>query len=108
MNETETKHKSAGQFAWFAERDARMRSAVNSSLFSDIQKLKAERAKLALELCYYAKQVHIEYRKKFISVKVDGAQVRDRKGLALLEMCYKNEGYEKCVTKQGVTYRIYR
>ena len=105
---TETEHKSAGRFAWVAARDARMRSVVNSSLFSDKEKLKAERAKLALEMCYYAKEVHIEYRKKFISVKVDGAQVRDRKGLALLEMCYQNEGYEKCITKQGITYRIYR
>lgn len=105
---TETEHKSAGRFAWIAARDARMRSVVNSSLFSDLQKLKAERAKLALEMCYYAKSVHIEFRKKFISVKVDGAEVRDRKGLKLLEQCYTNEGYEKCITKQGVTYRIYR
>ncbi len=105
---TETEHKSAGRFAWIAARDARMRSVVNSSLFSDLQKLKAERAKLALEMCYYAKEVHIEYRKTFISVKVDGAEIRDRKGLKLLEQCYTNEGYEKCITKQGVTYRIYR
>ena len=105
---TETEHKSAGNYAWIAARDARMRSVVNSSLFSDTQKIKAERAKLALELCYYSKAIHIEYRKKFISVKVDGAQVRDRKGLALLEQCYQTDGYEKCITNPGITYRIYR
>jgi len=104
----ETEHKSAGNYAWVAARDARMNSAINASLYTDQQKLKAERAKLALELCYYAKEVHIEFRKTFISVKVDGAQVKDKKGLKLLEMCYANEGYEKCITKQGVTYRIYR
>ena len=108
MNETETKHKSAGQFAWFAERDARMRSAVNSSLFSDAQKLRAERVKLGLEMVYSADKVYIEFRKKFISIKVNKPNVRDRKGLALLEMCYKNEGFEKCKTSQGITYRILR
>jgi hypothetical protein len=103
---TETEHKSAGQWAWFAERDARMRSAVNSTTFSDAQKLKAERVKLALEMVYSAEKVYIEFRKKFISVKVHKAQVFDRKGLALLDMCYQNEGLEKVKTAQGVTYRI--
>lgn len=106
MRETEKEYKSAGQWAWFAERDARMRSAVNSTTFSDAQKLKAERVKLALELVYSAEKVFIEYRKKFISVKVHKAQVRDRKGLAMLEMCYANEGLEKVRTAQGITYRI--
>ena len=106
MFESEKEYKPAGQWAWFAERDARMRSAVNSTTFSDAQKLKAERVKLALELVYSAEKVYIEFRKKFISVKVNKPQVRDRKGLALLEMCYQNEGLEKVKTAQGVTYRI--
>ena len=106
MNESEKDYKPAGQWAWFAERDARMRSAVNSTTFSDAQKLKAERVKLALEMVYSAEKVFIEFRKKFISVKVHKAQVRDRKGLALLEMCYQIEGLEKVKTSQGVTYRI--
>ena len=106
MNESEKDYKPAGKWAWFAERDARMRSAVNSTTFSDAQKLKAERVKLALEMVYSAEKVYIEYRKKFISVKVHKAEVRDRKGLVLLEMCYKNEGLEKVKTAQGVTYRI--
>jgi len=108
MNETETKHKSAGQFAWFAERDARMRSAVNSSLFTDAQKIRAERVKLGLEMVFSAEKVYIEFRKGFISVKVNKPEVRDRKGLALLEMCYKNEGFEKCKTSQGFTYRLFK
>lgn len=106
MNELEKDYKPAGQWAWFAERDARMRSAVNSTTFSDAQKLKAERVKLALEMVYSAEKVFIEYRKKFISVKVHKAEVRDRKGLVLLEMCYQQEGLEKVKTAQGVTYRI--
>jgi len=108
ITETETKHKSAGQFAWYAERDARMRSAVNSSLFTEAQKIRAERVKLGLELVYNGEKFYIEFRKGFISVKVNKPVVRDRKGLALLEMCYKNEGFEKCKTAQGFTYRLFK
>jgi hypothetical protein len=108
MIEKEREYKSAGKFAWFAERDARLRSAVNSSLFTDEQKLRAERVKLGLEMVYSADKVYIEFRKKFISIKVNKPNVRDRKGLALLEVCYANEGFEKCKTAQGITYRILR
>jgi allophanate hydrolase subunit 1 len=106
MFEKESEHKSAGQWAWFAERDARMNSAVNSTHYSDAQKIKAERVKMALEMVYSAEKIYIEFRKKFISVKVHKAIVRDRKGLILLDTCYKNEGLEKLNTAQGVTYRI--
>jgi hypothetical protein len=102
----ETEHKSAGKWAWFAERDARMRSAVNSSLFSDSQKLRAERVKLALELVYNADKFYIEFRKKFIIVKVEKPRVKDRKTLALLEQDYESEGIDKVLTKQGFIYRI--
>ena len=108
MIETEREYRSAGKFAWFAERDARLQSAVNSSLFTDAQKLRAERVKLGLELVYSAEKVYIEFRKKFISIKVNKPNVRDRKGLALLEVSYTAEGFEKCKTAQGVTYRILR
>ena len=106
MFEKETEHKSAGKFAWFAERDARLRSAVNSSLFSDAQKLRAERVKLGLEMVYNADKIYVEFRKKFISVKVNKPKVRDRKLLDLLEKDYKQEGYTKVVTSQGFTYRV--
>jgi len=108
MIEKETKHKFAGKYAWVAERDARMRSAVNSSLFTEIQKIRAEQVKLGLEMVYSADRVYIEFRKTFISVKVDNPNVRDRKGLAMLETCYENEDFEKGKTAQGVTYRLFR
>jgi len=107
MLETETKHKSAGNYAWFAERDARLRSAVNSTNYSDNQKIKAERMKLALELCVFAENIYIEYRKKFISVKVNKPAHVDKKTLSLLEGDWTNEGYTKVLTSQGFTYRLF-
>lgn len=108
MKEKELDRKAAGKFAWFAAKDARQRSLANASFYSDAEKATAERVKLGLEFCYAAKDIHIEYRKKFISVKIDKPMIKDRKILLMLESEYTVQGYEKCKTKQGVTYRIYR
>jgi hypothetical protein len=105
--ETETNHKSAGKYAWAAAQAVRMNSIVNSSRFTDAQKRRAEQVKLGLEMVYNG-EFFIEFRKTFISVKVNGPLVRDRKGLALLETCYNDEGFEKCKTKQGFTYRLFK
>ncbi len=103
----ELETKSAGQFAWFAARDARIRNYANSTLYTESQKIKAERMKLALELMYSAKKVHINYRKTFVAIKVDSAQVRDRKMLQAMEADWVNEGITKCVSDQGVVYRFH-
>ena len=58
---------------------------------------------------YAFKQSYITYRKKFITIKLDQARIKDRKTLALLEKDYTVEGgITKVVTDQGVTYRIAR
>ena len=102
----ETEHKSAGKFAFFAARDASLKSAVNASRFSDSQKLRAERMKLGLELVYSAEEVSITNCKKWIRVKVHKATVKDRKHLALLESDWALEGITKVFTNQGVIYHI--
>ena len=106
METKELEYKNAGQFAWFAARDARMRSFANSTLYTEAEKNRAERMRMGLTLVYGGKEFHIEYRKKFISVKIDKPVVRDRKTLALLESDYNLIGVVKRVTNQGVTYRI--
>ena len=102
----ETEHKPAGMYAWFAARDAKMRSAVNSSLFTDKQKTKAERVKLALELVYSCKGVTIDYTKKWIRVKVHSPAVKDKRNLRELEAFWTQEGINKVATSQGVIYRV--
>ena len=102
----ETEHKSAGRFAFFAARDASLKSAVNASRFSASQKLRAERMKLGLEMVYAAEQVSITNCKKWIRVKVHKATVKDRKHLALLESDWALEGITKVYTDQGVIYHV--
>ncbi len=102
----DTEHKTAGQFAWFAARDARMKSLVNASLFTDAQKVKAERMKLALEMVYSCEEVSITNCKKWIRVKVHNAIIRDKKNLGLLEQDWTKDGITKVNTNQGVIYHV--
>ena len=108
MNATELDSKAA-PFAWVAARDAAMKSYAASTLYTDIQKVRAERMKLGLEMVYSARSAFITYRKKFVTIKLDQARVRDRKTLALLEQDYTAQGdVTKVITDQGITYRIAR
>ena len=106
MNATELDTKAA-PIAWIAARDAAMKSYAASTLYTDAQKVRAERMKLGLEMVYSARSAFITYRKKFVTIKLDQARVSDRKTLALLEQDYTAQGdVTKVVTDQGITYRI--
>jgi hypothetical protein len=102
-NELDTK---AAPTAWYAARDARMRNFAMSTNYSEAQKVQAERMKL--EMVYSAKSIHINFRLKFITIKLESPMVRDRKTLALLEQDYERAGITKQVSAQGVIYRIKR
>jgi hypothetical protein len=93
---------------WWAMQDARMRNYAMGSSYSEAEKNRAERMRLGLELVYYNREIHINYRKNFIAVKIERPEVRDRRSLALLEKDYEMMGVEKRVTAQGVIYRIPR
>ena len=100
--------KDAGFFAYAAMRDARMRNEAMKSTYSDSERVRAERMRVGLECVYRSKEVHINYRKKFIAVKLSNAIVRDRASVADLERFYALEGISKEITPQAVIYRIPR
>jgi hypothetical protein len=106
MKAQELETKSAGYYAYAAARDASMRAIAMWSHYTDKERVRAERMKIGLEMVYNAKGIHINPRGKFIAIKVDQPQVRDRKNLALLEKDYELLSITKVVTEQGVTYRI--
>lgn len=106
MKSRELDTEGAGRFAFAAARDAQFKSACEAQNYSQQQKIAAERMKYAMELCYSNKTIYITYRKKFITVKIEAAVVKDRKNLALLEKDYETAGYTKVVSTQGITYRI--
>jgi len=86
--------------------DARMRNLAGKSHYSYAQQTRAERMRLVLEIVYTAKDIYINYRQRFIAVKVDGARVADKTSLSELEAEWALEGITKAVTDQGVVYRI--
>jgi hypothetical protein len=90
---------------WFAVQDARMRSYAASTRYTDRQKIKCEAMKLALELVYRCKEVHLNYRNKFVAIKIDAPSYVDRKQLKLLEGDWGNN-VEKILTAQGIIYRV--
>ena len=94
---------------WWALQDRRMRNIANASLYSDRQKIRAERMKLALELLYTGKIYDICFGKRSISVKLQaGGSIRDRREFNLLEADWSAEGIYKKATEQGIQYHIPR
>ena len=106
MKANELDTKKAGFYARGAAIDARMRNIAMASKYSDAQKIQAERMKLGLEMVYASNGIYINFRLKFITIKLESPMVRDRKTLALLEQDYEKAGITKQVSAQGVIYRI--
>jgi hypothetical protein len=102
----EIEHKDAGRFAWYAARDARMKSAINASRFTEAQKIRAERVKLGLEMVYTHDAVTIDFCQKWARVKVHNGTVRDKKNLSLLEGDWAKMGVEKVISAQAIIYRV--
>jgi hypothetical protein len=94
---------------WAALQDRKMRNTVNSSLFTDNQKLRLERMKIALGLVVKGMVYDISYGKRGAGVKLqDGYQVVDSVNLALLEQDWEKDGIFRKVTAQGTTYYMPR
>lgn len=95
-------------FKYAAVIDARMKNIAGASKHSAAKKLKAEaeKMKMALEMVYNAACVYINYRDKFIALKMESPTVHDKATLALLEGDWAAEGITKAVTAQGIIYRI--
>jgi hypothetical protein len=106
MKETDLETKSAGYWAYAAARDARIRAVAMWSHYKPEQQVEAERVKLGLEMVYYYKNIYVNPREKFITVKVENARVKDSKGLKFLEEEWETRGYKKAVSDQGIIYRI--
>lgn len=72
------------------------------------QQCLAQRALDLLDCAYAYAQSYINYRKKFIAVKLEGALRRDRARAAEAVSILESRGYEVVVTAQGIVVRIPR
>lgn len=105
MDTQELDTKPAGRYALAAYLDARMKNSVNASLYTEKQKAQAEGMRFALELVYSG-PVHLNYRQKGISLKVEGRTVKDRANLRLLEEEWASRGIQRKDSPQGVIYHV--
>jgi hypothetical protein len=106
MQERELDTPSAGFYAYAAARDAAQRSYAASTHYTEQQKIRAERMRLVLEMMYSARAFHVNYRDRFVAIKLDRPTVRDRKNLAQIETEWAAAGVVKRTTAQGIIYRI--
>jgi len=107
MNTLELDTQPAGSFAYAAARDASIRNCINRSLYTELELRKTQTAVDLLDMVYKYSKLYVNYRKKFIAIKITDAQARSRRQKQELEQLFADAGYSKVVTAQGTTYRLF-
>ena len=103
MKELDTKQ--AGRFALAAVLDARRRNTNNKSLYSQDQIRKALSVRDLLDYAFSYTSLYINYRQKFISIKVEGARARDTMAKKVIAL-FETQGYGVVSTQQGIIVRV--
>ena len=91
---------------WYAAMDAQRRNTNNKSHFPQAIQNQITRMLTVMSMVYAAKGVYEAYGKRGVSIKVDGAQVKDRTNLRALEAEWTVKGFVKKISAQGVIYRL--
>jgi len=103
MKELETKQ--AGGFAYAAAMDAQRQNSNNKSTYTQAQVRQALTVRDLLDSAFSYKTLYINYRKKFIAVKAEGARARDSMAREVIKL-FESNGYDVASTPQGVIVRI--
>jgi hypothetical protein len=103
MKELDT--KDAGSYAYAAARDAQRQNSNNKSTYSQDQIRKALTVRDLLDSAFSYKTLYINYRKKFIAVKAEGARAKDCMAREVVDL-FESNGYCVASTPQGLIVRI--
>ena len=103
MKELDT--KDAGGYAYAAARDAQRQNSNNKSTYSQDQIRRALTVRDLLDSAYSYTNLYINYRKKFIAIKAEGARARDRMAKEVVAL-FESNGYLVASTPQGLIVRI--
>jgi hypothetical protein len=93
---------------WFSIQDAQARNLANQGRHSAANQQRAQEMREQLDKLYTHQGVFVNYRQKFISVKVNHAQAKSMFDLTKQELTWMRQGVSRAVTQQGVIYRIPR
>ena len=91
---------------WFAAQDAQRRNSNNKSHYALAIQNQITRMLTVMDMVYAAKGIYEAYGKKGVSVKVDGAVIKDKTNLRALEAEWTAKGFVKKISPQGVIYRL--
>ena len=105
MKELDT--KDAGQFAFAAALDAQRQNSNNKSTYTQEQVRRALTVRDLLDSAFSYKSLYINYRKKFIAVKAEGARARDSMAREVVQL-FETNGYDVAQSPQGLIVRIAR
>jgi hypothetical protein len=103
MKELETKQ--AGGFAYAAAMDAQRQNSNNKSTYTQDEIRRALSVRDLLDSAFSYKTLYINYRKKFIAVKAEGARAKDAMAREVVKL-FESNGYDVASTPQGLIVRI--
>jgi hypothetical protein len=85
--------------------DAQRQNSNNKSTYTQAQVRQALTVRDLLDSAFSYKTLYINYRKKFIAVKAEGARARDSMAREVITL-FESNGYDVASTPQGVIVRI--
>jgi hypothetical protein len=88
--------------------NAYYRNREMAATYTLSQQCLAQRALDLLDTAFSYAESYINYRKKFIAVKIEGAMKRDRRLAAEAVSILESKGYNVVSTPQGIVVRIPR
>ena len=97
--------KEAGTYARAAAMDAQRQNSNNKSHYTQEQIRKALSVRDLLDSAFSYKTLYINYRKKFIAVKAEGARAKDAMAKEVVAL-FESNGYTVASTPQGLLVRI--
>lgn len=109
VNKMQTKiyqAEDAGQFSKGAAINAIYRDRENKIRFSAREQARAETVKDLVAIVYPFSTCYVNYRQKFISIKIENPQKPNSKQAAQLDAVMSDYSATKIVTPQGIVYRI--
>ena len=97
--------KDAGTYAFAAAMDAQRQNSNNKSHYTQEQVRQALTVRDLLDSAFSYKTLYINYRKKFIAVKAEGARAKDAMARDVVRL-FESNGYTVAQTPQGLLVRI--
>jgi hypothetical protein len=105
MKDLET--RAAGNYAYAAVMDAQRQNANNKSHYSQDKIRQAVTVRDLIDSYFNYTKLYINYRKKFIAVKAEGARRKDSMAQEVVKL-FETNGYGVVTTPQGMIVRIDR